>query len=213
MALIDGTIYVAMLNDSLAHAELADAFCAPPYQAPPVAPVLAIKPRTTVVPSGAAVAVPADPGTVEIGSAVGLIFGRSTSRITHAEALDGIAGWLIAADLATPTTGHYRPQLAQRGRDGFLPIGAVHPFDGSVPSGDLRTLIDGKEAHRWPLSRLHRDAATAIAEISQFMTFAPGDVLLLGLPHDAPLAAIGSHIRIDGPHGAMVEFTLSQEAP
>ena len=35
------------------------------------------------------------------------------------------------------------------------------------------------------------------ADVSEFMTLFPGDVLLTGVPEDAPLARVGEIVRID----------------
>ncbi len=42
-----------------------------------------------------------------------------------------------------------------------------------------------------------RDAASLISDISSFMTLAAGDLLLVGLPHDAPRARPGDLVRVE----------------
>jgi 5-oxopent-3-ene-1,2,5-tricarboxylate decarboxylase/2-hydroxyhepta-2,4-diene-1,7-dioate isomerase len=36
-----------------------------------------------------------------------------------------------------------------------------------------------------------------IADISEFLTLQPGDILLIGEPHDAPLARAGDRVRVE----------------
>src|SRR6476646_2742059 len=55
-----GSVIGALLNTRSALAELGEAMHAPPYMAPPVAPVLYIKPANTWVPCNAPVLVPTD---------------------------------------------------------------------------------------------------------------------------------------------------------
>ena len=62
-----GTVYGTLLNHVDALAALGDQVNAAPYQAPPRAPILYIKPRNTLAAHGAPVVVPADIETVEIG--------------------------------------------------------------------------------------------------------------------------------------------------
>ena len=56
---LSGVVYGTLLNDPAALAALGEAVNAPPYKAPPRAPVLYLKPRNTLAADGAAVAVPA----------------------------------------------------------------------------------------------------------------------------------------------------------
>ena len=76
-----GTVYGVLLNDPATLVRLAAAFSAPPYRAPPVAPVLYIKPRNTYAGDGADVAIPGDPGHVDIGATVGAITGRASGSV------------------------------------------------------------------------------------------------------------------------------------
>lgn len=41
-----------------------------------------------------------------------------------------------------------------------------------------------------------RNVARLIADVTDFMTLAPGDVLTLGVPHGAPVAHVGDEISI-----------------
>ena len=41
-----------------------------------------------------------------------------------------------------------------------------------------------------------RDVARLIADVTDFMTLAPGDVLTLGVPHGAPIAHVGDEIGV-----------------
>ncbi|MEO8122735.1 MAG: fumarylacetoacetate hydrolase family protein, partial [Burkholderiales bacterium] len=73
---LSGVVYGTLLNDPAALAALGDAASAPPYKAPPSAPVLYLKPRNTLRGSGALVEVPIDAGEFEIGAALGIVIGR-----------------------------------------------------------------------------------------------------------------------------------------
>lgn len=57
-----GTVYGALLNDRATVERLEPQFDSAPYKAAPKAPVLYIKSRNTLVPSGAVVQIPAEPG-------------------------------------------------------------------------------------------------------------------------------------------------------
>jgi 5-oxopent-3-ene-1,2,5-tricarboxylate decarboxylase/2-hydroxyhepta-2,4-diene-1,7-dioate isomerase len=116
--------------------------------------------------------------------------------VTTAAALDYVAGVRLAIDISEPQSGFYRPPIRQRCRDGFLPLGAAAPFDSSLLQSSVETIVNDAPAHVWSLQRLMRDTATLIVDITAFMTLAAGDLLLVGLPGDAPQAGAGDHIVI-----------------
>ena len=194
--MIAGTVYGTILNDRAEREALVGAFTEPPYKTPPKAPVLYIKPRSTLSVSGASVVLAADLAEVEAAATLGLLFGRDAAKCDAASALGHVAAACLALDISEPQENYYRPAVRQRCRDGFLPLGEFAPFDAALLKGEIVTAIDGKEVHRWNLSRLASDAATLIAAVSDFMTLAAGDILLLGLPHDAPRATAGQRVRV-----------------
>lgn len=103
-----GTVYGTLLNHHDALAALGDAVNAPPYKAAPKAPILYIKPRNTWLDAGDAIVVPAGVPELEIGATLGLVIGRPACRVTEADALSYVAGYVIVNDVSVrtrPTTG------------------------------------------------------------------------------------------------------------
>lgn len=194
LAMIAGTIYGVALNDREQHRKLAAAFLEPPYKSPPRKPVLYIKPRTCLMGEAGVIPMPPDLEEVEIAATLGLLIGRDSYRAVKREALAHISGICLALDISEPYDGFYRPPVRQNCRDGFLRLGALAPFAPGVLQEPIETFVDGRPAHSWAADRLVRDAATLIADISQFMTLAAGDLLLIGLAHDAPRLAAGSTV-------------------
>ena len=183
--MIGGTAYGVILNDRVEREQMGAAFASPPYNAPPVAPVLYIKPRNCFSFHGAPVALPDELDVVEIAPTVGLLFDER-----------GIAATCLALDVSIPHRDYYRPAIAQRCRDSFLPIGAFIAPPVSFGEVEIITHIDGRVAHRWSLDRLARSAVTLIEDITAFMTLTPGDLLLVGLPADAPVARAGQQVEV-----------------
>lgn len=197
---LSGVVYSALLNDPQQLLQLGDAANQPPYKAAPVHPVLALRPRNTLSVAGQAIAVPA--GGVRTGASLGLVIGSTACRVPQAMAAACIAGYLIANDLSLPTSSHYRPAVRQMARDGFCALGAVVPAS-AVPDADklaITLLLDGQPVWHGHSGGRVRSAARLIAEVSDFMTLQPGDVLLLGISADAPLAQAGQTmtVAIDG---------------
>jgi 5-oxopent-3-ene-1,2,5-tricarboxylate decarboxylase / 2-hydroxyhepta-2,4-diene-1,7-dioate isomerase len=145
------------------------------------------------------VRLPANLARVEAAATLGLLFHRDARRVTAGDALGHVGGICLALDISEPQESYYRPAVRQRCRDGFLPLGNLTEFTPGLLNGDIETRVDGEVAHTWSPKRLVRDAATLIADISQFMTLAAGDLLLIGLPHDAPRLAGGNHVTVSAP--------------
>jgi 5-oxopent-3-ene-1,2,5-tricarboxylate decarboxylase/2-hydroxyhepta-2,4-diene-1,7-dioate isomerase len=193
------TVYGVLLNHPAALAALGEAVHQPPYQAPPKAPVLYLKPRNTWVGHGTAVTLPPGCEAVEVGATLGLVIGRAACRVAPRAALSFLAGAVLVNDLAIPHESLYRPALRQRCRDGFCPIGpALVPLAplGALDAISLEVEIDGAVVHRGPTGGRVRDAAALVADLSAFCTLHPGDVLLLGPAPGLPLARAGQCVTL-----------------
>ena len=194
MAIVAGTIYGVALNDREQHISLAAAFESPPYGKPPQRPVLYIKPHNCIAGDGCKIPLPPDLEQVEIAATLGLLIGRDAGRVAPQAALDYVAGICLALDIAEPDGSYYRPPVRQRCRDNFLPLGTLADFDPNLLDSDIKTFVNDAAVHVWSPRRLLRDAASLIADISAFMTLSAGDLLLLGIPYDAPRARPGDRV-------------------
>jgi 5-oxopent-3-ene-1,2,5-tricarboxylate decarboxylase/2-hydroxyhepta-2,4-diene-1,7-dioate isomerase len=191
--MIAGTVYGVVLNDLAQRAGLAGVFGQKPYGAPPKAPVLYIKPRNCWRFAGADVPVPAELAELEAAATVALLFGDAPGVPVAAA---------LALDVCEPHASYYRPAIRQRCRDGFLPLGEFVGFDlGALLTGEIVTSVDGVDVQAWGLARLVRDIPGLIADVSQFMTLENGDVLLMGLPGDAPRVRAGQTVTVS--HGGL----------
>ncbi|ASM79077.1 2-hydroxyhepta-2,4-diene-1,7-dioate isomerase (plasmid) [Vitreoscilla filiformis] len=195
-------MYTALLNDPAQLAELGDAVHQPPYKAAPRAPVLALQPRNTWSRDGAAVAVPPAHPWVQSGATLGLVMGRVACRVTVAEALAHVAGYILVNDLELPDDGpqrHYRPGVRRKARDGFCPLGERIVPAHQIADPDaltVRVFIDGALAQESTTAGRVRHAAQWLADVSEFMTLYPGDVLTLGVAANAPRARAGQTLSV-----------------
>ena len=196
---LTGTVYGCLLNHRPALAALGNAVNEAPYKAAPKAPVLYVKPRNTLCRSGDAVEVPADATELEIGAALGIVFGRTACRVRQADAFAAVAGYTIVNDVSVPHTSFYRPSIRFRARDGFCPIGPRVVAANNVENPDqlaVQVWVDGRLVHTTSTADMIRPVARLIADVSDFMTLAPGDVLMLGVAAGAPRARAGQHVAI-----------------
>jgi 5-oxopent-3-ene-1,2,5-tricarboxylate decarboxylase/2-hydroxyhepta-2,4-diene-1,7-dioate isomerase len=208
---LSGVVYGTLLNDPAALAALGDAVYAPPYKAPPVAPVLYLKPRNTLAASGSAVVVPADAGELEIGAALGLVIGRSACRVHAADASAFVAGWTLVADLSVPHESLYRPNVRCRARDGSCLVGPrVVPRAALVDPDalEITVAVDGRSVHRTRTAGMLRPVAQLLQDVTEFMTLHPGDILMLGVAAGAPRVGAGHAFTIEAPGVGRLEGRL-----
>ncbi len=155
-----------------------------PYKKPPVAPVLYLRPRNTWSSNGAGIHVPADAKQLKMAGTIGVVIGP----------VNEIAGYVVVNDVSIPHASYYRPAIRQRCRDGFCVIGSEI---GDRRPRETRISINGQLRCRANLSDLVRPIDRLIADIAEFVTLQPGDIVLAGEPHDAPLAQAGDRVRVE----------------
>jgi 5-oxopent-3-ene-1,2,5-tricarboxylate decarboxylase/2-hydroxyhepta-2,4-diene-1,7-dioate isomerase len=180
---LSGRVYGTLLNHRSALAAVGDAAKKPPYTAPPKAPVLFIKPRNTLNINGALIVIPEDVTELEGGACLGVVIGRTACNVSTAEALDYVAGYLIVNDVSVPHDSFYRPSIRFKARDGFCPLGpSVVPRE-QIPDPDaltIRVYVDGILVQTATTADLIRPIRRLIADVTEFMTLSPGDVLAVG---------------------------------
>lgn len=149
-----------------------------------MAPVLYLRPRNTWNTSGAAIRLPADVKQVKMAGTVGVVMGR----------MNQVAGYIAVNDVSIPHASYYRPAIRQRCRDGFCVIGS-EVTDGRPH--EIRISINQDLRCRAKIDDLMRPVDRLIADIGEFLTLQPGDIVLVGEPFGAPLAQAGDQVRVE----------------
>jgi len=204
-----GTVYGTLLNFQREHALWAPRMSEVPYKAAPKAPVLYIKTANTFTPHGQSIVLPAG-AAVQVSASLGVVMGD-----------DGVLGAVLFNDVAIAHESYYRPPVKARCVDGFLGVGAecvpIARFGGLAGLADLQIELHINGVHRQTtvLTELLRDAATLLADVSEFMTLRPGDVLMLGTDCLAdgarPLVHPGDTVEITAPGFAPTLHSFTQE--
>ncbi len=195
---VTGAVYGTLLNHREALAALGDQVNAAPYKAPPKAPILSIKPRNTWAKSGDLVVVPSDAPALQMGATLGMVVGRTASRVSAAEAMDYVAGFVVMNDISVPHASFYRPSIRFKCRDGFCPLGAFVSRE-AVANPDalaVTVAVDGVVAQQTDTGGRVRSAAQLLVDVTEFMTLHPGDILSMGVAAHAPLAQAGQRVTI-----------------
>ena len=196
-----GTVYGVLLNFKAEVEALAPQMHEPPYKAPPKAPILYVKTANTWSAHDSAITVPSHIEDVEVGATIAMVIGDAGR----------VVGYALMNDLLVPHASFYRPSVKAKCVDGFLGIGPALREGGDPAGFALEVRINGEVKHRADFSQLVRSAPQLLADVTEFMTLAPGDVLMLGCNAARPLARAGDRIEISAPGFETLSNTLIGE--
>lgn len=197
-----GTLFGVALNYRGLLESRLDEFQQPPYQKPPVKPVLFIKTPNTRNSHGQPVVYPQGVERLQPGPALGVVIGRSASRVRAADAMAHVAGYVIVNEFSLPEESYYRPAVKAKCRDGFCPLGPEFVPAAEVQDPHALTLklfVNGELRQENSTANLVRGIPRLIEEISEFMTLHAGDVLITGTPEG----------RVDVQPGDLVEVEIT----
>jgi 5-oxopent-3-ene-1,2,5-tricarboxylate decarboxylase / 2-hydroxyhepta-2,4-diene-1,7-dioate isomerase len=200
---LSGRIYGTLLNHRTAVEAMAGAASKPPYNGLPKAPVLFIKPRNTLALSGELIEVPLGEVELEVAAMLGVVIGATACRVAESRAHEHIVGYVIVNDVSVPHPNYYRPSVRYKARDRFCPLGPRVATPHAVGNPDnlfIRTYVDGVLVQTTSTAQLVRPTARLLADVTEFMTLGPGDILALGAAAPAPRARAGQTVamEIDG---------------
>jgi len=167
-------------------------------------PEVFCKPVTSVIGPDEAIRLPGPPiVAVDYEGELGVVIGRTCSRVPEADALSYVAGYLCLNDVSGRKLdpGFERPpELAARAKffdwligkwcDTFNPIGPWLVTADEVPDPMALTLVtrvNGEERQRTSTGEMIHSIVRTIAWCSSLMTLEPGDVIATGTP-----AGVGS---------------------
>ena len=185
--------YQGLLNQRLAEFEQA------PYQKPPVKPVLFIKTPNTRSVDGQAVTAPAGE-RLQPGPALGVVIGKTASRVAEQDALAHVAGYVIVNEFSLPEDSYYRPAVKAKCRDGFCALSSDVIPTGDVPDAHglvLKLLVNGEVRQENTTANFVRSIPRLIAELSEFMTLHAGDVLITGTPEGRVDVVPGDEVVVE----------------
>ncbi|RQS19988.1 2-hydroxyhepta-2,4-diene-1,7-dioate isomerase [Burkholderia sp. Bp8992] len=196
---LSGIVYGTLLNQRDALDSIGDAACQPPYNARPKAPVLYVKPRNTLSYSGQSMPMPEEIDVLLLRATVGIVISRPASRVTPVEALAHAAGVTLIADLCLPHEGFYRPSMRFVARDGSCFVGPrIAPLSiiGDPDAISIAVEIDGEYRLTTTMGGMIRPTAQLLADVTEFMTLSPGDILMLGACACMPYVRKGQRFEV-----------------
>lgn len=199
-----GTVYGTLLNFRREWDLWSARMTQDPHKAAPQAPVLYVKTANTFCPAGQDLLLQDGVSEVDIGATLGLVIGEQAQ----------VVGAVLLNDWSVPHTSYYRPPVKFRCRDGFLGLPAQvtsgQVQDWATLQMDVRR--NGERVQTVNLRGLMRNLSALLADVGEFMTLQPGDVLMVGSDCLAdgtrPRAKADDRVEISAPGFASVITTV-----
>ena len=190
-----GTVYGTLLNFRREWNLWSARMTQDPHKAPPKAPVLYVKTANTFCPAGQDLLLQDGVSEVDIGATLGLVIGAQAQ----------VVGAVLLNDWSVPHTSYYRPPVKFRCRDGFLglpaQVTAGQVQDWAALQMEVRR--NGELVQTVDLRELMRNMPALLADVGEFMTLQPGDVLMVGTDcltdGMRPRAKAGDRVEISAP--------------
>ena len=203
-----GTVYGTLLNFRREWDLWSARMTQDPHKAAPKAPVLYVKTANTFCPAGQDLRLQDGVSEVDMGATLGLVIGAQAQ----------VVGAVLLNDWCVPHTSYYRPPVKFRNRDGFLAL-PPHVSLGRVQDWSALQIAvhcNGELVQQVNLSELVRGIPQLLADVGEFMTLQPGDVLMVGTDCLAdgtrPRAKAGDRVEISAPGLASVVTTVGAAA-
>jgi 2-keto-4-pentenoate hydratase/2-oxohepta-3-ene-1,7-dioic acid hydratase in catechol pathway len=154
-------------------------------QPEPPEPLYLLKATTTIAAPGAVIRRPASyDGKTTYEGELGIVIGRTCSRVSSAEADGFIFGYTCVNDITANDILNRDPTFPQwaraKGIDDYGPFGPVIATGLDPAKLVVRTILNGAERQNYPISDMIFSAQQLVGKISHDMTLLPGDLIAVG---------------------------------
>jgi 2-keto-4-pentenoate hydratase/2-oxohepta-3-ene-1,7-dioic acid hydratase in catechol pathway len=164
----------------------------------PEEPLLFLKPRSALLPSGGVIERPMGYERVDHEGELGVVIGQRARRVSRERALDVVMGFTCVNDVTVRDLQKKDVQFTRaKGFDTFCPLGP-RIVAGLDPSNlRLVTRVNGQVRQDSTTADLIFDVPHLIAFVSAHMTLDPGDVISTGTPSGVGNLTPGDEVEIE----------------
>jgi len=151
----------------------------------PDRPLLFAKWPNTLIGRGDAIRLPSISKNVDYEAELGVVVGRRASGVTVDDALDHVAGYVVANDVSGRDLQFADGQWVRgKSLDTFLPVGELVPVDEvpDVQALPIRAVLNGVVMQDSNTSNMIFGVAEIVSFVSQAITLEPGDLIITGTP-------------------------------
>jgi 2-keto-4-pentenoate hydratase/2-oxohepta-3-ene-1,7-dioic acid hydratase in catechol pathway len=167
----------------------------------PAAPMIFLKPSTSVIGPGDPIALPWQSEQVEHEAELAVVIGRLCRDVPEERVPEVILGYTCANDVTARDLQRTDGQWGRaKGFDSFCPLGPWIETSVDLDDADITCLVNGELRQSGSTGDMVRDVVELVSSISSVMTLLPGDVILTGTPAGVGPVVAGDtvSVSIDG---------------
>jgi 2-keto-4-pentenoate hydratase/2-oxohepta-3-ene-1,7-dioic acid hydratase in catechol pathway len=166
----------------------------------PKEPLIFLKPPSSVVWEGEVVVLPKASSRVEHEGEIGVVVGKTLTRVSEAGATRGIRSIIAVNDVTARDLQKTDGQWTRaKGFDTFCPLGEESSELPDLDSLTVVTRVNGVERQRGKSSEMVFSIPSLLAYISRIMTLEPGDLVATGTPSGVGPLVPGDIVEIEIP--------------
>ena len=178
----------------------------------PKEPLIFLKPPSSVVWEGEAIVLPGLSTRVEYEGEIGVVIGRTLTRVSEGEAARGIRSIVAVNDVTARDLQKTDSQWTRaKGFDTFCPLGEESSKLPDLDSLTVVTRVNGVERQRGKSSEMVFSIPSLLAYISGIMTLEPGDLVATGTPSGVGPLASGDIVEIEIPGVSRVSNPVQED--
>lgn len=164
----------------------------------PDEPLVFLKPSTSVIGSGEAIAYPTTLSQrVDYEGELAVVIGRLCREVPRERAHEVIFGYTCANDVTARDLQKKDVQFTRaKGFDTFCPLGPWIQTELDPSDIGIVTSVNGEVKQSSRTSKLMYDIPALIAHVSAVMTLIPGDIVLTGTPEGVGPLSVGDEVSV-----------------
>jgi 2-keto-4-pentenoate hydratase/2-oxohepta-3-ene-1,7-dioic acid hydratase in catechol pathway len=164
----------------------------------PEQPLIFLKPSTSVIAGGDAIASPPSSERVDYEGELAVVIGRLCRDVPVERAMEVVLGYTCANDVTARDQQKTDGQWSRaKGYDTFCPLGPWIETDVDPADLQITTRLNGEVKQDSRTSMIVHKIPTLIAYITSCMTLLPGDVILTGTPDGIGPMQIGDTVEVE----------------
>jgi 2-keto-4-pentenoate hydratase/2-oxohepta-3-ene-1,7-dioic acid hydratase in catechol pathway len=164
----------------------------------PSAPLLFLKPSTSIIGPGDSIKYPAGLERLDFEAELAIVIGAVATGVDESEAASRIMGYTCANDVSARDYQFGDGQWTRgKGFDTFCPLGPWIDTDFDPSSVQVRSRLNGELQQDGNTADMIFKPAFLVSYISKIMTLLPGDVIITGTPEGVGPMKVGDEIEIE----------------
>ena len=181
--------------------------------ATPSAPLLFMKPPSSVIASGEAIILPRASERVDYEGEIGIVIGTRTRGVDERDARACVRAIVALNDVTARDLQQRDNQWTRaKGYDTFCPVGVEGPVPDRLEDLVVVTRVNGAERQRGTAAEMVFSIPKLIAYVAGVMTLFPGDIVATGTPAGVGPLVVGDVVDVEIPGVSRVSNPVRAEA-